>query len=92
MPSVAEIRARSFARDLRACAAADRQRKAENAQRRAAYKASPTLCAVLLEQAKRRGQSAIDWSEYFRNLDIAALEGGECQDLPRKIKIVDSAE
>ena len=71
MPSVAEIRARSFARDLRACIAADRIRKAENAKRRAACKASPTLCAVLLEQAKRRGKSAIDWPEYFRNLDIA---------------------
>lgn len=71
MPSVAELRARSFARDLRACVAADRQRKAENAQRRVACKASPTLCTVLLEQAKRRGQSAIDWPEYFRNLDIA---------------------
>ena len=71
MTSVGEIRARPFARDLRACVAADRQRKAENAQRRAACKASPTLCAVLLEQAQRRGQSQIDWPEYFRNLDIA---------------------
>lgn len=71
MNTVAEIRARSFARDLRACIAADRLRKADLAKRRAACKASPTLCAVLLEQAKRRGKSAIDWPEYFRNLDIA---------------------
>ena len=71
MNTAAEIRARSFDRDLRACVAMDRQRKADYAKRRAACKASPTLCAVLLEQAQRRGQSEIDWPEYFRNLDIA---------------------
>jgi hypothetical protein len=42
-------------------------RKQENAARRAAAQANVELCTYLLEQARQRGQAAIDWPEYFRN-------------------------
>jgi predicted solute-binding protein len=56
-----------FARDLRICLALADARKAENAAARRRAQANPELCAVLLESAKRRGESTIDWPEYFRN-------------------------
>lgn len=59
--------ARMFARDLTAMLALSDARKAENAAARARCKANPELCATLLEQAERRGQTEIDWSAYFRN-------------------------
>lgn len=64
------FRARQFDRDLRVMMALNDQRKRENAERRAACQADAALCAELLAQAQRRGEAAIDWPEYFRNLDI----------------------
>ena len=65
-----EFMARQFERDLRAMIALQQARKAENAKARAACLANVELCQCLLADAKRRGQAAIDWPEYFRNLDI----------------------
>jgi hypothetical protein len=43
---------------------------AENARIRARCKANVELCALLLEDANRRGKSEINWTEYFQNLDV----------------------
>lgn len=39
----------------------------ELSRRRAAAMANTELCAALLADAQRRGQTEIDWAEYFRN-------------------------
>lgn len=64
------IRARIFERDWRACLALSDARRAELAAARERAQASPGLCAELLAQAQRRGQSGIDWPEYFRNAGL----------------------
>lgn len=50
--------------------AAQDKRRRENAESRAACMANAGLVATLTEQAARRGQSEIDWTAYFRALDI----------------------
>ena len=66
-----ERRARWLEADWRACIALQEVERAENATARARAQASPGLCAVLLEEAQRRGQPGIDWPEYFRNAHIS---------------------
>lgn len=63
---------RMFEADLRACLARDAARKAENAAWRARCLANTELAALLLEDAKRRGEPGIDWNAYFVNLGIAS--------------------
>ena len=60
-----------FGRDVRFLLALSDARKRENAERRAACQSDASLCAVLLDDAKRRGQTDIDWAEYFRNAGIS---------------------
>jgi hypothetical protein len=60
-----------FAADLAAMLALSDARKAENAAARERCKANAELCAVLLADAARRGQSEIDWAEYFRNVGLS---------------------
>jgi hypothetical protein len=45
-------------------------RKAEIARARERAQSDQELCALLLSDAKRRGQAAIDWPEYFRNVGL----------------------
>jgi hypothetical protein len=61
----------AFARDLARAVVLGDTRKTENAARRARMKANESLCAILLATALRRGESGIDWPEYFRNADVA---------------------
>jgi hypothetical protein len=56
--------------DFAACLALRDARAAENKAARDRAKANPDLCAYLQAEASRRGQSGIDWPEYFRNADI----------------------
>lgn len=56
------------ARDLRASLAISDARKAENAAWRLRMQNNPEICAALLESAQRRGESRINWAEYFRNI------------------------
>jgi len=64
------IAQRLAARDLQACLALADARKAENVAARRRMQSNAELCAALLESAKRRGESAIDWEGYFRNLGV----------------------
>ncbi len=59
--------ANDFARDLAECVRLSQARKANLAAQRAASQANASLCTELLADAQRRGQSQIDWPEYFRN-------------------------
>jgi hypothetical protein len=68
---VSRFERNTFARDLAHSVALNDARRAENAATRARMQASEGLCAVLLARARRRGENAIDWPEYFRNLDVA---------------------
>lgn len=58
---------RNILADIAVSVALSQARKQENAARRAAAQANPELVACLLERSKQRGQSEIDWPEYFRN-------------------------
>lgn len=71
MTGAAAFKARMFARDLAACIALSDERKRENAERRKRCQANAELCAHLVERARRRGESAVNWPEYFRNIGIA---------------------
>jgi hypothetical protein len=62
---------RFFERDFLACLTLSDARKRENAARRASCQANASLCSVLLEEAKRRGKTEIDWESYFRNGSIS---------------------
>lgn len=64
------LKANLFARDLAFCLALSDARKRENAQARCEAQSNRELCVMLLAEAKRRGQSEIDWVEYFRNAGI----------------------
>jgi len=66
------VRERMAARDLESSLRVSDARKAENAAARARAKGNPELHAALLEQARRRGHSDVDWASYFRN---AGIEG-----------------
>lgn len=55
---------------LRAMLALRDWRASENAQARAKCMADASLVAHLQRDAERRGQKAINWVEYFQNLDI----------------------
>lgn len=61
---------RMFAADLAACIALNDARKAENAAARSRAQSNPQLVADLTEQAAQRGEAAIDWQDYFRNVGI----------------------
>lgn len=52
---------------LKAALHASDARKADIQATRERAQANPELCAVLLADAQRRGQKAINWPEYFRN-------------------------
>ncbi len=56
-----------FAADLRKAVAHEQARRESIRRQREACQADPALCASLLAAANRRGQSEIDWPEYFRN-------------------------
>ncbi len=60
----------STAEDYRACLALRDVRAAENASARGRAKSNVELCAELLSDARRRGHSGIDWTDYFRNAGI----------------------
>lgn len=66
----AQFTARMFARDLRASLAISDARKAENAAIRTRMQGDAELRAVLLATAQRRGESEINWPEYFRNVRV----------------------
>ena len=59
-----------FARDLRVSLAISDARKAENAAIRARMQNDAELRSALLEAAHRRGESEINWPEYFRNVRV----------------------
>lgn len=61
------IKARMFEDDCRSMLALSDARKRDLAAQRERAKNDPGLVAHLLEDARRRGQSEIDWPEYFRN-------------------------
>ena len=67
----ATVRAKLTAADYAACLALSNARKAENAAARSRAKGNAELCAVLFADARRRGLSEIDWSEYFRNAGLS---------------------
>jgi hypothetical protein len=69
-PTGAPRGSKSAAADYRAMLALSDQRKAENKAARARARADSALRGELLNQAVRRGQTAIDWLEYFRNIGI----------------------
>lgn len=60
----------SSAAALLACLALRDARARENAAARTLARGNAKLSAVLLDEAKRRGQSEIDWVEYFRGAGI----------------------
>jgi len=64
------IKQRLAERDLKACLALANARRAENAVIRARMQADAELSATLLEIAKRRGQTAIDWTGYFSRAGV----------------------
>ena len=66
----ASFTARMLARDLRASLAVSDARKAENAAIRARMQNDAELRAALLAVARLRGESEIDWPEYFRNARV----------------------
>jgi len=70
MNTAQQIKQRLFASDLAACIALADARKAENVARRASAQGDAELCAALLAIAQRRGESEINWPEYFRNADM----------------------
>lgn len=53
--------------DYEASLALSDARKADLAASRERAQSNPDLVACLLADARRRGQSEIDWPEYFRN-------------------------
>lgn len=59
-----------FAADLAFMLAQSDARKRDLAARREACRNDPALCAMLLEDAQRRGLKEIDWPEYFRNVRL----------------------
>lgn len=59
-----------FLNDLRVCLALEAANNRARAERRAAAQSNHELCAILSADAARRGQSTIDWPEYFRNADM----------------------
>lgn len=62
------FRERMATNDLRACLVLYDARKAENATARERMQSNTELCAHLLAEAQRRGESAIDWTVYFSQL------------------------
>lgn len=56
--------------DFRECLRISDERKAALKKARAECQADPALCARLLAEARRRGQSEIDWPSYFRNAHL----------------------
>jgi hypothetical protein len=60
-----------FADDLRACLALRDQRARENAAARARMMANHELVAALAAAAELRGEQAIDWPAYFRELGVS---------------------
>lgn len=56
------------ANDYRAMLRANDIRRAENAASRERAQRNPELCAALLAEATRRGQTAINWDSYFVNM------------------------
>lgn len=62
----------TFESDLRECLRLSDARKAENEKARLRATVNVQLVDILTEESKRRGMGgAIDWPEYFRNVDIA---------------------
>lgn len=61
------IMARMFEDDYRAMLVISDARKRDLAAQRERAKNDPELVAHLLEEARRRGRTEIDWPEYFRN-------------------------
>lgn len=59
-----------FIRDYRATLALSDARKAESAAARERCKANRELVAHLTAEATRRGEAAIAWAEYFRNIGL----------------------
>lgn len=62
------VATRLFQADYAACLALSDALKAENAAVRARCMADTALASHLLQDAKRRGKSTIDWDQYFRNI------------------------
>lgn len=59
-----------FEDDLRACLAIRDERAWQNAEARSRCLRDDALRDLLLVDALRRGQRAIDWADYFRNAEI----------------------
>jgi len=57
----------AFAADYAAMLAISDQRKADNKAAQVRAMQNPELCAELLAQASRRGESGINWRCYFQN-------------------------
>jgi hypothetical protein len=70
-PTGAPHGSKSAAADYRAMLALSDERKAENKAARARARGNSALRSELLNQAVQRGQLAIDWLDYFRNVGIA---------------------
>ena len=68
--AAASFTARMFERDLRASLAISDARTAENAAIRIRMQNNAELRAALLAAAHRRGDSEINWPEYFRNVRV----------------------
>lgn len=64
------MRQRLARADYAACLAVADARKAENAAARTRMQANPELVDELQSQAARRGETQIDWPEYFRNAGV----------------------
>jgi DNA-binding transcriptional MocR family regulator len=67
MTAAQRIKARIFEDDYRAMLALSDARRRDLAASRERAQSNPELVAHLLEEARRRGQSEIDWPEHFRN-------------------------
>jgi hypothetical protein len=65
--AAARIGARILEYDYRACLAISDARKRDLAASRERAMNDPDLVASLIEDARRRGRTEIDWPEYFRN-------------------------
>jgi len=61
----------AFAADYAAMLAISDRRKADNKAAQVRAMQNPELCAELLAQASRRGESSINWRGYFQNSGIA---------------------
>jgi len=60
----------SMVADIRACLALRDASARANAAARARCTNNSELASILLDDAKRRGRTSIDWTEYFRSIGI----------------------